>query len=247
MIAVGESVRCAACGHEMVVTADWVRDAVVRHFPNRKAKVLRASDLEKVGCSHCGAKNLEQVDRSHVRATPASAESDSQTQKLAVAVVDQASALEREILLKWAQQLVAIRDSNMSTMDKAKASIARTYESEAIWPLLNLLGRELKRIGWDERGLPARIGLSAAALALVLPGKGAAGLAALGGAIGVPLWVVFGAGGAFVGVIIDEIRKQPPAAAPSHPTEKIIEGEVLEGNAVSAKRGRQSGKKRRIE
>lgn len=38
-------------------------------------------------------------------------------------------------------------------------------------------------------------------------GQGA-GIAALGGAIGVPLWVVFGAGGAFVGVFIDEAKRR---------------------------------------
>ena len=52
---------------------------------------------------------------------------------------------------------------------------------------------------------------------------------------------------AFVGVIIEEINKQPPPAAPNPPTEKIVEGEVLERNAVSAKRGRQPGKRRRVE
>ncbi|MND08221.1 hypothetical protein D3C83_306970 [compost metagenome] len=50
-----------------------------------------------------------------------------------------------------------------------------------------------------------------------------------------------------MGVIIEEINKQPPAAAPNPPTEKIIEGEVLEKDAVIAKRGRQPGKKRHIE
>lgn len=247
MIGVGDALRCAACGHERVVTAHWLRDVGARHFPKRAPMVLRASDLERFKCSSCGAKSLEQADHSLARAIPARSESDNQVEKLAVAVVDQASALERQVLLKWAQQLVAIRDSDMSTLEKAKSSIATTYESEAIWPLLNLLGRELKRIGWDERSLPARIGLSAAALALVLPGQGAAGLAALGGAIGVPLWVVFGAGGAFLGVIIEEINKQPPAAAPNTSTEKIIEGEVLEKNAVSAKRVRRPGKPGRVE
>jgi len=144
-----------------------------------------------------------------------------------MAVVDQASIHERQILLSWAQQLVAIRDGNLSTIEKAKASVSATVESKAIWPFLNLVGRELKRLGWDERGFAARIGLSAAALALLIPGKGAAGIAALGGAIGVPLWVVFGAGGAFVGVIIQELNKQTPPEPSAASREKVVEGEVL--------------------
>jgi len=164
------------------------------------------------------------------------AEPDVQARKLAIAVVEQASALERQVLLHWAQQLVVIRDSSLSIIEKAKASISATVESKAIWPFLNVIGRELKRLGWDERGFAARIGLGAAALALLLPGKGAAGIAALGGAIGVPLWIVFGAGGAFVGVIIQEINKKAPPAPRTDTREKVIEGEVLEKTLDRSKR-----------
>jgi len=37
--------------------------------------------------------------------------------------------------------------------------------------------------------------------------SGSAGLAAFGTAISVPLWIVLGAGGAFAGMIIDEVAK----------------------------------------
>jgi hypothetical protein len=73
---------------------------------------------------------------------------------------------------------------------------------------LEYLGVEIKRVGWDQRGLPERITLSAAAVAaLIFSGQGA-GIAALGGAIGVPLWVVFGAGGAFIGVLIEGAQRR---------------------------------------
>jgi hypothetical protein len=74
---------------------------------------------------------------------------------------------------------------------------------------LEYLGVEIKRVGWDERGLPERIALSAAATAaaLIFSGQGA-GIAALGGAIGVPLWVVFGAGGAFIGVLSEGAQRR---------------------------------------
>ena len=73
---------------------------------------------------------------------------------------------------------------------------------------MTFLGSEIKRVSWDQRGLAERMALSAAAVAaLIFSGQGA-GIAALGGAIGVPLWVVFGAGGAFAGVIIDEAKRR---------------------------------------
>jgi hypothetical protein len=89
-----------------------------------------------------------------------------------------------------------------------KQAVSVSIESKAIVPFVKMRGRELKRLGWDERSLPARLGLSAAAFAaLLLSGQGA-GIAALGGAIGVPLWIVFGAGGAFAGVLIEEIQRK---------------------------------------
>jgi hypothetical protein len=52
----------------------------------------------------------------------------------------------------------------------------------------------------------------------------------------VPLWVVFGAGGAFIGVIIQEVNKQAPPSLPNSPAEKVIEGEVLERTTDVPKR-----------
>jgi len=70
--------------------------------------------------------------------------------------------------------------------------------------------------------------LSAAAIAAVaFSGKGA-GIAALGGAIGVPLWVVLGAGGAFAGVLIEEIQRSLPSDSDDkHRVEREIDGEVV--------------------
>lgn len=197
--------------------------------------VLLATDLHRFKCSSCGKKRLTQRETYIAPIVLAQVAPENQARKLAITVIEQASIFERQILLNWAEQLVAIRDSNLSPMEKAKASISATVESKAIWQFLNVIGRELKRLGWDERGFAARIGLSAAALALLIPGKGAAGIAALGGAIGVPLWVVFGAGGAFVGVIIQEIKKQTPPEPSTASEEKFIEGEILEKTSDPSK------------
>jgi hypothetical protein len=155
-------------------------------------------------------------------------ESESGQRTMALAVIKYASVSDREILLRWARDLLQIRDSDQSALDKAKAAIRCTVESKAITPFVTMLGGEIKRIGWDERGLPARIGLSAAAIAAVaFSGKGA-GIAALGGAIGVPLWVVLGAGGAFAGVLIEEIQRSLPSDSDDkHRVEREIDGEVV--------------------
>jgi hypothetical protein len=63
----------------------------------------------------------------------------------------------------------------------------------------------MKRLAWDDRSVKARFGLSGAAIAALAFGGQGAGIVALGTGIGVPLWVVFGAGAAFLGVLYEEI------------------------------------------
>jgi len=131
---------------------------------------------------------------------------DTSRYQFAIAYIDQSSDEEREVLYFWANQLMAIRASKMPALEKATSAIRVTLECGAIQPFIHFLGAEIKRIGWDERGMTARLALSAAAVAaLTFSGQGA-GIAALGGAIGVPLWVVFGAGGALAGVIIENAQ-----------------------------------------
>lgn len=147
--------------------------------------------------------------------------------QLAITIAAKASEVERTALEKWGNDLLRIRDSDIDTLEKATQAISLTLDAEVIWPVVTMLGSEIKRVGWDERSLPARLGLSGVALAAaVFSGKGA-GIAALGTAVGVPLWVVFGAGGTFIGVLIDEISKvaHPDVAEP--PVEKEVFGEVV--------------------
>jgi hypothetical protein len=67
---------------------------------------------------------------------------------------------------------------------------------------------------------------------LTLSGQGA-GIAALGGAIGLPLWVVFGAGGAFLGVLIEEIRKSRRSSSEKTPGSNLKNGSAQsQGDAI---------------
>jgi hypothetical protein len=64
--------------------------------------------------------------------------------------------------------------------------------------------------------------MGAAATGAALFGGKAAGLAALGTAIAVPLWVVFGAGGAFMGVLYEELTGKKHKAKASY---RVIDAE----------------------
>lgn len=128
-----------------------------------------------------------------------------QTKEIGKAIVVATKHEDLDALRSWAQTMLDIKGSNAPAFQKAKRAIAASADRKVLAPIMQIAWREMKRIGWEERSLPARMG--AAAAALTLSGQGA-GIAALGGAIGVPLFVVFGAGGALAGVIIDEIKRE---------------------------------------
>jgi hypothetical protein len=149
------------------------------------------------------------------------------SRQLAITIAATATELERTALEKWANDLLRIRDCDIDTLEKAKQAIELTLDAEVVWPAVTILGSEIKRVGWDERSLPARLGLSGVALAATVFSGKAAGIAALGTAVGVPLWVVFGAGGTFIGVLIDEISKAAQSDVAEPPVEKEVFGEVV--------------------
>jgi hypothetical protein len=95
--------------------------------------------------------------------------------------------------------------AGLPALQKTKRAISLSASSRVIVAAVKIVGREVKRHGWDNRSRPARLGMGAAAGAVAFFGGKGAGIAALGGAVGVPLWVVFGAGGAFAGVLYEEI------------------------------------------
>lgn len=121
-------------------------------------------------------------------------------------IIPKLSDDENKSMLAWANGLLDIRNSNLPTVQKSKAAIRLTAQQRVVWPVIRLLAAEVKRIGWDERSAKARLGLAGAAIGATFFGGQSAGIAALGTAIGVPLWVVLGAGATFAGVLIEELK-----------------------------------------
>lgn len=156
---------------------------------------------------------------------------ETEQRAIAIRVAASASEQEREALLLWMLQLVHIRDSGISNVLKAKQALQITAQSKVIWPMVKILAQEVKRHGWDERGTKSRFGIIGSGVGLVLFGTQGAGIAALGTAIGVPLWVVLGAGAYFAPVLIEELRKHIPKSR--QPRQKDGKYEVIE---VEAKR-----------
>ncbi|WP_157750920.1 hypothetical protein [Janthinobacterium svalbardensis] len=137
-------------------------------------------------------------------------EKESERRAVAVRVANSANDLEREALLLWMFQLIQVRESHLSNWKKARSAVKLTLESKVVWPIVKILSLEVKRLGWDERGTKSRFGIIGSGIGLTLFGTQGAGIAALGTAIGVPLWVVLGTGAYFAPVLIDELKKKIP-------------------------------------
>jgi hypothetical protein len=146
--------------------------------------------------------------------------------KVARAVVRELDPEQREVLADYTASLLLLRGRDLPTQTKVLDSIDLTADAKVLGVLTKGSGRLLAKHAWKDRSWPARIGLSAAALASILTAGQGAGIALLGTAVGVPLWIVFGAGEAFSGALLDEIARaraddeatkvgDPPAAG--HP------------------------------
>lgn len=114
-----------------------------------------------------------------------------------------ASTDEREALTTWLHALVEVRDSDRTAAGKAVEAVRCTVASKAVWPVVKAFAVDLKRIGWDERSSKWRAFLGGSGAGLILFGSQGAGVAALGGAIGVPLWLVLGGGAAVLDALLD--------------------------------------------
>jgi hypothetical protein len=124
---------------------------------------------------------------------------------VAVRIASQMDGAEKQALARWIESLIEIRNCGLPVLQKARRAVSLSASSRVIVAAVKIVGREIKRHGWDNRTGPVRLGLGAAAVAAVAFGGQNAGIAALGAAVGVPLWVVFGAGVAFAGVLYEEI------------------------------------------
>lgn len=160
---------------------------------------------------------------------------------VAVTIVRAGNPTEQALFKNWLEALLLIKASDMSRVKKIKAALNSTVESKAVWPLIKLMAAQVRKHGWDERGSRTRWATVASAVGIVFFGGQSAGIVALGGGIGVPLWVVFGGGAAFAKVLLDEIsgsrsnQSHSEVAPTEHDLVDFIDGEFEEVTDASGK------------
>lgn len=131
--------------------------------------------------------------------------------RLAEFVAKRTNDEQKAALNAWANQLLIIKSSDASLLQKQGRMLKASARMDVLKPVFHMIGKEMKRLGWDERRTHERWGIGAAAAAFVALGNSGAGIAAFGTAIGVPLWVLFGGGAMFLSLLIQELhREQKP-------------------------------------
>ena len=157
-------------------------------------------------------------------------DSPSKQKQLALRIARSASDEERQALAAWARELLDIRACNLSTFQRAKRALQTTLRSKVVWPALKIVAHEVKRLTWDERGYKSRGALLGALVGILVFGGQGAGIAALGAAIGVPLWVVLGAGAAFAAALYEELTtKKSNASSADTTTYRVTDAERGDG------------------
>lgn len=149
---------------------------------------------------------------------------DSQTKelKLAKSVVASASPAQQEALLAWAIELSEIRNSPIAASRKARLAVKATAKRAVLAPIIKANLKRTKEVMWSERSWPARLGILGFTVGTLGFSGEAAGLAAFGRAIAVPIWLVLTAGGTLLGALIQELQPVSGQAAPTT-TYSVIE------------------------
>ncbi|MFB1485987.1 MULTISPECIES: hypothetical protein [unclassified Thiocapsa] len=118
---------------------------------------------------------------------------------------------EQQRLLGWSRGLGEIRYGTLRGLKKAAAILALTRDQKAAWPLLKMLSLAVKHILWDARSWTVRLGVGSVIATFVAAENGGAGIVTLGGGIGLPLWMLIGAGGVLIGQLADKIKARTTA------------------------------------
>jgi hypothetical protein len=119
-------------------------------------------------------------------------------------LLDRLTTDERQGLRQFLEALLRIRHSEASRKEKLSQTLEVAKQSSSLAPVIREIWRAGKKHTWDDRGSGMRWGMAGAGAGLLLFGGASVGVAGFGGAIALPLWIVFGAGAALAhGIIAD--------------------------------------------
>lgn len=115
---------------------------------------------------------------------------------------------EKQNVLNWAVEVRKIQQNNKLTTKEKIYDLKNLNNKQAFKNVISIALNYSKSY-WKKANWAQRIGIIGLTSGLIVAGaSGGAGIAALGGAIGLPLFLVTTAGGTFIGTIIDSLNKK---------------------------------------
>ena len=115
---------------------------------------------------------------------------------------------ERQNVLNWAVEVRKIQHNNKLTTKEKIYDLKNLNNKQAFKNVISIVLNYSKSY-WKKANWAQKIGIIGLTGGLIVAGaSGGAGIAALGGAIGLPLFLVTTAGGTFIGTIIDSLNKK---------------------------------------
>ena len=113
---------------------------------------------------------------------------------------------EKKQLLEWAETVQKIRDDKNLSLKEKLNELKRLNNSSTFKNTSKFVIAKTKK-HWKNANYTKKLALIAGVGTISLVGFSGAGIAALGGAIGLPLFLLTTAGGALVGSIIDGLKR----------------------------------------
>jgi hypothetical protein len=132
-------------------------------------------------------------------------------------VADGLDSDEQSMLLGWTESLLEIRASRKAQADKARATLAATFDRDLLLLLGKVLFVEARRAVWDDQGPAVRAALIVAAIVALAFAGPTLGLALVLLVVAGPLWLVFGAGYPLIEALREELLLRVPPESPLTP------------------------------
>ncbi|MFQ5530477.1 MAG: hypothetical protein ACE5FP_09025 [Gemmatimonadota bacterium] len=121
---------------------------------------------------------------------------------------------QKRAVIRLFRRLLEVRETEASSKDKLRKAIPDERDAKAALDALQSSASQIKDLAWDDRTWPARVGIGAATVVAATMAGQSAGLALLGTAIAIPLWVVFGNGNEFAAALIAELEESLDGVEP---------------------------------
>ena len=113
----------------------------------------------------------------------------------------------RQLILDWAVEIKEIQNNKLLTT-KQKIQRLKVVNNSEVFKTIFSFVIKLLSSKCKNATLPMRLAFIGGSSGMILAGTSGAGIAALGGAIGLPFFLVTAAGGAFIGTIIDTLKQK---------------------------------------